>query len=363
MEEYDVIVVGAGPAGSSAAKAAAERGAKTIILEEHTKIGFPQHCSGVLFGTKSGIGEEVLKTMDKRVVLDKVWVRRLFSPSGRMLEIPLKDKGVWLLDRALFDNQLAGQAAAAGAELVINTKVTGLLTEGDAIVGVTTKSKTRPEIRGKIVIAADGIKSTLGGIPKKAGFVDGKSKVHSGITWWLANVKNIEPGVQELHLGQYSGVMGWIWLQRCDSFTCLADFDNYEDFENCRKGDSILSKKMENAMPIRMNGWAQPRYIGRPFSTKVKTGLILAGAAAKYYPFITCFLSGRYAGETAAEAVKKNDVSEKSLSPYDDLCKGLLEPKKEAHFGSFMNTTVEEQEEIFERMTKMKDLDLDSLSI
>ncbi len=363
MQEYDVIVVGAGPAGSAAAKAAVERGARTIILEEHTKVGFPQHCSGVLFGTKSGIGEKVLKTMDKRVVLDKVLVRRIFSPSGRMLEIPLEDKGEWLLDRGLFDQQLAGQAAEAGAELVINTKVTGLLTEGEAVVGVTTKSKVRPEIRGKIVIAADGIKSTMGGIPKMAGFVEGKSKVYSGITWWLANVRDIEPGVQELHLGPYSGVMGWIWLQRCDSFTCLADFDNNEDFENCRKGDSILSEKMRNAMPIRMNGWAQPRYIGRPFPSKVKTGLILAGAAAKYYPFITCYLSGRYAGETASEAVKKNDVSENSLSPYDDLCKSLLEPKKEVHFGSFMNTTLEEKEEIFDRMTKIKGLDLDSLSV
>ena len=53
QNDYDVIVVGAGPAGSAAAKAAAESGAKTIVLEEHPKIGLPQHCSGLYYGTKS----------------------------------------------------------------------------------------------------------------------------------------------------------------------------------------------------------------------------------------------------------------------------------------------------------------------
>ena len=82
MKEYDVVIVGAGPAGSTAAKAAAERGAKTILLEEHPQIGLPQHCCGLLYGSKSGIGDEILGTMDRQVILAEVKARRIFSPGA-----------------------------------------------------------------------------------------------------------------------------------------------------------------------------------------------------------------------------------------------------------------------------------------
>jgi digeranylgeranylglycerophospholipid reductase len=362
MKEYDVIVVGAGPAGSEAAKTAAEGGVKTILIEEHTRIGIPQHCSGLLFGTRSGIGEEILATMDRRVVLSAVTTRRLFSPKGRVIEIPLKGKGVWLLDRALFDMHLAAQAADAGAEIVINTKVTGLSTRDNRVIGVKTNSKRMPEIYGKVVIGADGIKSLLGGIPKWSGMTKPVKRIMSGMTWWLANVKDVEEGVQELHIGRYGGKTGWIWLERWDATTCLADFDNLEDFEKCRQGDSILSTKIKDAVPVRITGWAQP-FLGKPLPQKVKSGLILAGAAAKYYPFVTCLLSGRFAGKTAVEAVMDGDTGKERLSSYNILCEKLQEPKPEIGFASFGNLSEIEQEELFDRMTQMDDLNFDVLSI
>ena len=48
MNQYDIVVVGAGPAGAAAAQMAAERGLKTVILEEHRVIGIPVHCSGFI---------------------------------------------------------------------------------------------------------------------------------------------------------------------------------------------------------------------------------------------------------------------------------------------------------------------------
>lgn len=362
METYDVIVVGAGPAGSAAAKAAAEKGARTLMIEEHTKIGIPQHCSGLLYGTKSGVGEELLATMDKQVILSEVKKRTVYSPKGKVFDIPLKGKGVWILDRSLFDMQMAGQAGAAGAEIRINTKVTGLLFDGETIVGVKTNSKSTPEIRAKVVIAGDGIKSLLGGIPTWSEIVKSYKKRMSGMTWWLANVKDVEPGVLELHVGKHGGPKGWIWLQRNDSVTCLADFDNWDYFEACKKGDSILSKKIKDAWPMRVSGWAQT-FPGRPLPNKVKSGLILIGAAARYYQFITCIISGRYAGQTAFDAIQAGNVSEKALSSYNVLCEHLEEPKPEVGIASFGGLAEEEQEAVFERMTKIEGVDFDSLSI
>ena len=62
---YDVIVVGAGPAGCCAAWTAASEGARTLILEEHTSIGIPRHCSGFLSG--SSFTEKLLDRIDTQV--------------------------------------------------------------------------------------------------------------------------------------------------------------------------------------------------------------------------------------------------------------------------------------------------------
>ncbi len=366
MKDYDVIVVGAGPAGSAAAKAAAERGSKTILLEEHAMIGLPQHCSGLYYGTRSGIGKEILATMDPRVVIDEVKLRRIYSPKGRVFEIPLEGQGVYLIDRALFDMQLAGQAAEAGAEILINTKVTGLITERNAVVGVTTRSKSRPEIRAKIVIAADGIRSLIGGIPILSGMAQKVPYINKGISMLLFNVKDIDRGVQELHLGPHglnTGYMGWIWLHRLDAYTCLSGFENMEEFEKCKSGDYIISKKLRDALAVRLTGYAQALFGAKSFPQKVRGGLMLAGAAANFGMFQLAMLSGRYAGELAGEAVKDNDVSEERLSAYNALSSKLDDPQLGTRFGfsSFIGLTEDEQEEQFHKMTQEDHVNFDIL--
>ena len=360
--------MGAGPAGSAAAKAAAERGAKTILLEEHRAIGIPQHCSGLLNGTRSGISGKILSTMDPRVNLGEVRVRRIYSPRGRIFDISLDGKGVCLVDRALFDQQLAGQAAKAGAAIQLNTKVTGLITDGQKVFGVTTNTKAVPEIHGKVVIASDGIKSLLGGVPVWAGLSDRVKDVNSGLTMLLFNVRDIDMGVQELHVGAFGSnrhYVGWIWLERIDAYTCLAGFDTVEDFKRCKSGHYPLSRKLKDAVIARLTGFAQPlTVLPQSLPKKVNPGLILAGAAANFPSFLLGLLSGRCAGEVAADAVRNGDVSEDRLSAYHIACKPLEDPGlgKDFHFGSFMYFSEDEQEDLFDKMTKADEVNFDVYS-
>ncbi|MBW2345514.1 MAG: NAD(P)/FAD-dependent oxidoreductase [Deltaproteobacteria bacterium] len=168
MNKYDLIIVGGGPAGSSAARVACERGIKTIILEKRSVIGIPRHCEGRLVATTgSKLTDEVIESMPPRVVLTKIRARRVFSPSGKLIrEIPLSGTGARLILRDLFDLELARQAANAGAEIALNTRVTGLLKEDREILGVRTNSSTLTEIYGKVVICAGGLGALAGGIPK-----------------------------------------------------------------------------------------------------------------------------------------------------------------------------------------------------
>jgi flavin-dependent dehydrogenase len=300
--------------------------------------------------------------MDRRVVLSEVKKRRIFSPSGRTLDIPLEGKGVWHIDRGLFDMQLAIQAVNAGAQVLINTKVTSLLTQEETIIGVTTSSKAMPEIHGKVVIAADGIRSIMQGIPKWSGLVGTDVEVWSTINWWLANVKDVEPGVLEHHLGPYGSKRGWIWLERCDSSVCQADFPSFEAFNECRRGDSVLSKKIRDAVPVRITGCAHPLNLGQPLPKKVKSGLILAGAAAGYMHILRCVLSGRYAGETAIEAIKEGNVTKDRLAAYEILCEKLRDTRK-LGFAAFWEQSVNQPEELLDRFSSMGNLDFDILDL
>ena len=103
-------------------------------------------------------------------------------------------------------------------------------------------------------------------------------------------------------------------------------------------------------------------YLGKPLPWKVKPGLILAGAAAGYNGTLPCLLSGRYAGETAAEAVQRGDVTEQRLAAYEKLCDRLQESRK-LTLASFFKLSDDELEELFEEMTHMDDLNLDLLAL
>lgn len=367
MPEYDVIVVGAGPAGSSAAKVTAEKGIRTIILEEHRAIGLPQHCSGMMHGTKSGLSKKILSVMDPRVTLSEIRVRRIYSPQGRFFDISLEGKGVYLIDRSLFDQHLAAEAAEAGAEIMLNTKVTGLISDGQQIQGVTTNRDDMPEIYGKVVIGADGVASLLsGGVPVWAGFSEKITDFQAGLNLEVYNAWNTDREILELHVGAFSAskrYMGWIWLQQNDGHTCHVAFCSLEDYERCRQGDSILSRKLKNAVVAKMTGWVQPLTVNPgPFAKKVKPGLIVAGAAANYPSFLLGSLSGSYAGEVAAMAVKEGDLSEESLARYDVLCRKIDNPgwwSSEYGFGAWRNLSEEEQEDLFDKMIKADHVNFD----
>lgn len=153
MNEYDIVVVGGGPAGSSAARMAAEKGARTIMLEEHSTIGLPEHCVGLFSPTLSQSSrefmEELVGSVDRRAVVSELKGRRIYSPSGKVKEVSLVGTGTYLIDRGLFDLELGKQAGNAGAEIMLNTKVTDLIREDGFIKGVITNSRTVPKIHAK----------------------------------------------------------------------------------------------------------------------------------------------------------------------------------------------------------------------
>ena len=161
--EYDVVVVGAGPGGSSAAKFAALGGAKTLLIEKRQEIGTHVRCG-------EGLARDLL--VQAEIPLDRTWIAaemdgaRIISPGGKKFEVDESRAGNevgYVIERDLFDRALAALAGEAGAHIEVKTSATGVIKENGKIVGLKLIHKGEPkEVRCKIIIGADGYESQVG---------------------------------------------------------------------------------------------------------------------------------------------------------------------------------------------------------
>ena len=318
MKEYDVIVTGAGPAGCAAAKAASQQGARVILIEEHSIIGAPRHCPGRIHS--SSYTREILKGLDPRVIVCEYRSRRYFSPSGKVIKETLLPPGsVYQLQRDEFDRELARQAALAGAEIVLNTKVTGLYKEQGRIRGVTTSSGDMPKVHTQVVIAASGTKGRLSGIPKQEALTQPGETSFGGLLMDLAGIGDIEPGVIETYLGApFERGISVLWTK--NQHSGLMGFANIKGFHRLVSSDSFAGQKFKDARPVQIFG----NMVGSAASVKlerpVKDNLILVGDAAGFTSITHGIISGRNAGEVAANAIQENDTEEAGLKRYIDKC-------------------------------------------
>lgn len=157
--DCDVLVIGAGPAGCSAARASALRGAKTIVIDKKREIGVPVQCA-------EGIGRYLFPYLPFKIPKELlIW--KINGISFNVGDITInRTGGIWsgfAINRKYFDKWLAEMAVNTGANLMIGTELTDLTVEdGYKVTKATIKtSKGEKNIRPKVIIAADGVDSTV----------------------------------------------------------------------------------------------------------------------------------------------------------------------------------------------------------
>lgn len=164
---YDVVVVGAGPAGSTCARLCAGAGLSVCMIEEHGAIGSPVQCAGLL----SMAAFRECETSE-RCILNTVTGARIVSSLGAELVFDAGERKAHVVDRALLDREMADMAARAGAEIRLRTAFSGR--DGARIL--TRGAKGRGEIPFRILIAADGARSGVArrmGMPRAPVYLSG----------------------------------------------------------------------------------------------------------------------------------------------------------------------------------------------
>ncbi len=148
MRRHDVIVIGGGPGGLFAAARLAERGHDTLLVEEHAEVGRPVHCTGIL--AREAFPEFGLGTGSILNALSHV---RFNSPSGLQVDYDPTGVDAVVVDRAVFDEEIATRAAAAGARILAGQRVTRLASDAS---GVTVTVNGGETLEGKTAVLACG---------------------------------------------------------------------------------------------------------------------------------------------------------------------------------------------------------------
>ena len=220
---YDAIIVGAGPGGATAAAVMARRGLRVLLLD---KAAFPRDkvCGDAL----SGKAVDVLKRLDMVEPLQATapidaWGVTFSGPYGDEVAIPFTkalDQPAapgFVCDRTTFDQLVLDQAVAAGADVWLETEVTGLLWEGDQAVGVQTqRSGESLEARAPLTIGADGAYSTVVRALDKRRIV-GMAQLQeghycAGLRWYWQGVTGFHKRNHiELHFVD-EAIPGYFWI-------------------------------------------------------------------------------------------------------------------------------------------------------
>jgi electron transfer flavoprotein-quinone oxidoreductase len=177
-ERFDTIVVGAGPAGATAALALAQSGLRVAIFERGEQPGSKNMFGGALYYTE--ILEKILPDFWKEAPIERYVTKHdlVFMSDDSWTSVSFADKkfgqppynAVTLL-RAKFDRWLAEKARGAGALLITETLVDDLVRDGGRVVGVKT-AREEGLMYADVVIIAEGANSILAG---KAGLRGGTS--------------------------------------------------------------------------------------------------------------------------------------------------------------------------------------------
>ncbi len=168
-EHFDVIVVGAGPAGSAAALVTARAGLKVLLIERGEYPGAKNVSGAVLYG--SAILHQLIPNWWEQAPVERHVTRRELALLSPTTSVSLDFQSVapsyvdppfngFTVLRPKFDRWFAEQAKAAGAFVLNGTVVDDVLREKDQIAGVRTRREAG-DIRGDVVIACDGVNSWL----------------------------------------------------------------------------------------------------------------------------------------------------------------------------------------------------------
>ena len=319
--EYDVVVIGAGPAGSIAARTCAQAGLRVLLAEKRQEIGSPVRCA-------EAVGKD---TVAEFIPLDPQWIAAevdhfsLTSSVRDTIHFPPLESTL-VLERKIFDRELAHSAAQAGAEVIVKARAAGFIHHGAGFDGVKLVVQGRlQEVRCKIVIGADGTEAQstrwagLKSVPQLRDY-------YSAAQYLLTDV-NVDQNVCQYHLGWSIAPAGYAWVFPKGKNTANVGLVIAVDPKQTRSAIACLNEFVARNFP--QSSILSQMVGGIPISNVLPEmtadGYLAVGDAAHQSDPLTAggitngMYGGLFAAQVAVEALRQGDTSRKFLKKYEKL--------------------------------------------
>jgi geranylgeranyl reductase family protein len=336
---HDVIVVGAGPAGSTAAAFLAKAGVKTLLLDR-ASFPRPKTCGDAIPIAAYEIFDEMgIQTIyEANYYRIKRVIHRNMAETESIFELTNSDfshSEAFVAPRYDFDHLLFQHAIACGAEFQ-QVQVQAPLFENGQLVGVSGKSGDNSICYyGKVVIVADGASSVIARAlnPKHRG--DKHTAV--AIRAYVETNCELEPAIEIDFMEET--LPGYAWFfptakHRANiGMGIRADFYKKQDFSldeivDIYRRKSYIFKRIGNNPLEDLKSWQIPLF---SFDTqRVFDGAILVGDAGQFVNQITgdgiyeALFTGRAAAKTVLQAIASDNYSQAALASFDDLWREKL---------------------------------------
>jgi geranylgeranyl reductase family protein len=317
MKHFDVILVGAGPAGGHIASLLSEDGFEVGLFEEHNEVGKPVQCAGL-------VSLRVFDILgDKKGVLNEISGAVVHSPLGKTLKIIGDKSKACVIDRTEFDRNLVNSAVDSGCDLHVGSKVKSAFRKDGQIRIEVKKEGKILEYSGKLIIGCDGVGSV---VARSFGFSKPK-EVLSGFGAECILSEKIDTDYVDIFVGNKIAPGFFGWLIPTDSGARLG-LCTAKDKKNTKEYFSSLLSHPE--VKDRLGKISIERYIAGAIplgSAKkiVANNVMLAGDSACHVKPLSGggiylgLLAGTHATACVKEALNLEDYSEKTLKKYPKM--------------------------------------------